>query len=212
MALGLAPDDTIAPTFNPGEGLLGRAVNDKRTLRIDDLPKDYLRITSALGARQAHSLMICPLNVDGEVQGVIELGFLRAVSDRDIELVESLAEPVAVALRTGILRRERENLLKETQAQAESCRRSRRSCARQRRVSRKARNCVNPKRASRPTGRLEQTMCSWKNIPTGWRQHASDLATANATPRTGPWTGRANRYKSEFLANVARAAHAVNSS
>jgi CheY-like chemotaxis protein len=205
MALGLTPDDTGSRDHRPGEGLLGRAIGEKRTLRIDDLPNDYLRIASGLGGRKAHALLICPLKVEDEVHGVIELGFLRPVGAREVELLESLAEPIAVALRTGMLRRERENLLRETQAQAEELQAQQEELrvANEELAAQSAQLRESQARLETQQAELEQTNVQLEEHSQRLRQHANDLAAAKRdTELKVIELARANRYKSEFLANM----------
>ncbi len=202
-AIGLAGDEP--PPWKPGEGLLGRAVGEKRTLRIDDLPKDYLRISSALGGRQAHALLICPLKVEDEVHGVIEVGFLHPVGEREVELLESLAEPIAIALRTGMLRRERENLLRETQAQAEELQAQQEELrvANEELQSQSTQLRDSQARLETQQAELEQTNVQLADHAERLRRHAADLAAAKRdTEIRATELARANRYKSEFLANM----------
>jgi CheY-like chemotaxis protein/signal transduction histidine kinase len=203
--VAIGTDRQEVADFEPGEGLVGRVAKDKRTLRIDDLPKDYLRISSALGARQAHSLLISPLKVDDEVHGVIELGFLHPVGTREVELLESLAEPIAVALRTGMLRRERENLLRETQAQAEELQAQQEELrvANEELMAQGTQLRESQARLETQQAELEQTNVQLEEHSDRLRQHAADLAAAKRdTEHKVIELARANRYKSEFLANM----------
>ena len=204
-AVGLAGDETDPAALKPGDGLIGRAVGEKRTLRVDDLPSDYLRISSALGARQAHALVVCPLAVEDEVHGVIELGFLHPISGREVELLESLAEPIAIALRTGMLRRERENLLRETQAQAEELQAQQEELrvANEELAAQSSQLRESQARLETQQAELEQTNVQLEEHSQRLRQHASDLAIAKRdTEQKVIELARANRYKSEFLANM----------
>ena len=63
-ALGVPVDSSTLQHVKAGEGLLGRVVAERKPLRIDDLPPDYLKITSGLGGRQPHALLIAPLNIE----------------------------------------------------------------------------------------------------------------------------------------------------
>lgn len=110
----LARDEVAA-----GEGLLGQAVQGGTLLRVDDVPPAYLTVSSALGGTSPREVVIVPARVDGLVVGALELGFFRALQPLDLELLESVAEPIGIALRSVRLRGERDRLLAETQAQAE---------------------------------------------------------------------------------------------
>src|SRR6188768_1519083 len=62
-AIGIELNAQLPTAIAEGEGLLGRAILERRPLRIDDLPSDYLRIGSGLGGRKPHALLIAPLAV-----------------------------------------------------------------------------------------------------------------------------------------------------
>lgn len=114
-----AEDMSHSPVVRPGEGLIGQAATQNKLMVVRDVPADYLKVNSSLGARSPASLVIAPLTADGQVLGVLELGFLNTVYDGDLELLKRLSEPLGVALRTLQFRTERETLLEETQRQAE---------------------------------------------------------------------------------------------
>ena len=200
------PAEIAAPAgVKPGEGLLGRVVNERKTLRIADLPPDYLKITSALGGRSPHALLIAPLIIEDSVQGVVELGFLHASHESDLEVLDVIGEPVAVAIRTGILRRERENLLRETQAQAEELQAQQEELrvANEELMSQSTQLRESQARLETQQAELEQTNVQLEEHSDRLRQHAADLAAAKRdTEMKVVELGRANRYKSEFLANM----------
>ena len=102
-----------------GQGLLGQAARDRRTLHVRDVPADYLAVNSSLGRANARELLVAPATIDGAVQAVIELGFLRRLGNDELALMERVAESVGVAVRASKDRSRLEELLVETQAQSE---------------------------------------------------------------------------------------------
>jgi CheY-like chemotaxis protein len=205
LARGISSEDESLLSFKPGEGMPGRAIAEKRTLRLDELPKDYLRVTSGTGRRHPHSLIVSPLLVGDEAHGVIELAFLRPVGTREAELLESLAEPIAIAIRTGMLRRERETLLRETQAQAEELQAQQEELrvANEELQSQSSQLRESQARLETQQAELEQTNVQLEEYSERLHQHAVDLTTAKReTEQKVVELARANRYKSEFLANM----------
>jgi CheY-like chemotaxis protein/signal transduction histidine kinase len=204
-ALGL-PADTVEPhSVRPGEGLLGRAISERKAVRVQDLPADYLKISSGLGSRQPHALLIAPLRADGSVHGVLELGFLHPTQESDLEMLDAIGEPIAVAIRTSILRRERENLLQETQAQAEELQAQQEELrvANEELMSQSTQLRESQARLETQQAELEQTNVQLEEHADRLRQHAADLAAAKReTEQKVIELARANRYKSEFLANM----------
>ncbi|MFZ5550041.1 MAG: response regulator [Pseudomonadota bacterium] len=103
----------------PGERLVGQALQDRRVLVLEALPAGYLDVSSAVGRTGAHSLLVAPAVTQGDVQGVVELGFLRRLGPVERQLLERVSEPLAIALRTARDRSRLEELLEETRRQAE---------------------------------------------------------------------------------------------
>jgi CheY-like chemotaxis protein len=204
-AVGVSADAGAPLTFKPGDGLLGRAVAERKPIRIEDLPADYLRISSGLGNRKPHALLIAPLSIEDTAQGVIELGFLHPTLSFDLELLTAIGEPIAIALRTGMLRRERENLLAETQAQAEELQAQQEELrvANEELISHGAQLRESQARLETQQAELEQTNVQLEEYAQRMRRHNEELADAkrNVELKAAELT-RANRYKSEFLANM----------
>ena len=64
--------------FQPGESLVGQAVREDRLLAVEELPQDYIKVSSGLGRAAPSQLVISPFRNEGEINGVIEIGFLHA--------------------------------------------------------------------------------------------------------------------------------------
>ncbi len=113
------PADRSVETVRSGEGLVGQAAKDKRALRVRDVPDDYLPISSAIGKGTPNELVVVPASIDGVVQAVVELGFFGATNSDQRELLSRVSESIAVAVRAAKDRQRLEELLQETQQQAE---------------------------------------------------------------------------------------------
>jgi len=204
-AIGVDSTAQLPTALAAGEGLLGRAVLEKRSLRIDDLPSDYLRIGSGLGSRKPHALLIAPLAVDESAHGVIELGFLQPTFASDLELLSTVSEAIAIAIRTGTLRRERENLLQETQRQAEELQAQQEELrvANEELLSQSAQLRDSQARLETQQAELEQTNVHLEEHAQKLGQQHDELIGAKLDlERKASELARANRYKSEFLANM----------
>ncbi|MCD4866633.1 response regulator [Pseudomonas sp. PLB05] len=101
--------------LTPGEGLAGQAVLDGRPMALDQLPVDYLKVNSALGERQASAALIVPIENDGRVNGVVELGFLRALRPQDEELLTLIADSIGSSVEAARYRQRLQQVLAETQ-------------------------------------------------------------------------------------------------
>ncbi|MGZ0783537.1 response regulator [Pseudomonas saponiphila] len=97
------------------EGLVGQAAQHKRLIRLDNVPVDYFKVSSGLGEGAPHSVLVVPTRDDDRVNGVIELGFLGALSERDVELLELIAGNIGTSIEAARYRQRLQEVLAETQ-------------------------------------------------------------------------------------------------
>ncbi len=105
--------------FPNGEGLVGRAAQNRTLLHVRDLPKDFAAVHSGTGERAPTELVLMPAYVDGKPLAVLELAFFTPVEPRGLELLTRIAETIAVALRSVQQKRRLADLLEEAQRQSE---------------------------------------------------------------------------------------------
>ncbi|OLF53588.1 response regulator [Pseudomonas chlororaphis] len=98
-----------------GEGMVGQAAQQDRLIRLDEVPADYFRVSSGLGDGLPRSVLVVPTSDDDRVNGVIELGFLRALDERDVELLELIAGNIGTAIEAARYRQRLQEVLAETQ-------------------------------------------------------------------------------------------------
>src|SRR5690606_8882285 len=101
---------------------LGHVVRTGRAIVLDDVPRDHLVYGSALGRGAPARLIAIPTFQNDEVNGVIELGFAGDAPPASETLLERIAGPVGIALRTIQYRTRLAELLEETRKQAEALR------------------------------------------------------------------------------------------
>ncbi|MGK4005246.1 response regulator [Sorangium sp. So ce1036] len=205
-AWALGPDELDRQhVLRRGEGLLGQAARDRRALVLRDLPEHHMNVVSALGASRPRHAVIAPSTADGEVVAATELGFLRPVHGVDLELLERVAEPLGVALRSATYRATLERLLAQTQEQTEELkvqqeklRASNEELEQQAAAMREAQARLESQQAE-----LEQTNVQLEEhaLALG-KQREELLAAQRAMLESVEALGRANQYKSEFLANM----------
>ncbi|MCU0447165.1 MAG: PAS domain S-box protein [Microscillaceae bacterium] len=102
-----------------GQGLLGQAVLEKDIIYLDEVPGNYLQITSGLGKATPRSLLIAPLKVNEEVFGAIEIASFNFLDRYQIDFVERLAESIASTISTVKINENTKRLLEETRQYAE---------------------------------------------------------------------------------------------
>lgn len=98
-----------------GEGIVGQVVQQARLIRLDAVPGDYFKVSSGLGEGLPHSVLVVPTSDDARINGVIELGFLRPLDDRDIELLELIAGNIGTSIEAARYRQRLQEVLAETQ-------------------------------------------------------------------------------------------------
>ncbi len=108
--------------FKLGEGLVGQvALSGKHTI-INDCNESNITISSGQGELVPRKIIVYPLISGNGVKGVIELGYLHDVSGRARGFLELASEVIAIAIESMSNREKVENLLQQTQNQAEDLR------------------------------------------------------------------------------------------
>ena len=102
-----------------GVGLIGRCVQEQKTIYMTDLPENYVNITSGLGKSVPNALLIVPLKVNDEIFGVIELAGFNEFEDHIIKFVEELGESIASTISTTKINIRTNYLLEQSQQQSE---------------------------------------------------------------------------------------------
>jgi signal transduction histidine kinase/CheY-like chemotaxis protein len=111
--------DDVAETIRPGDGQVGVAIRDRRVRHLRGLPAGYLAIASATGRHDAAEVAIVPAVTGDRAVAAFELGFLRPIAPIELELLDRIAEAIAVTIQSARYRRGLQDLLEETQRQAE---------------------------------------------------------------------------------------------
>jgi len=105
-------------TYMLGESLVGQCALDKKVVHIDNIPEDYLKISSAVGRSDPRRLIIFPLVHNYQLKGVIELATFSAFDEEMESYISGGSEGVAIAVSAAISREKLSEMLLQTQAQA----------------------------------------------------------------------------------------------
>lgn len=106
-------------TLQWGEGLIGTAAAEGKTIYMTDVPDSYLHITSGLGKSNPRCLLIVPLKINDEIHGVIEIASFKPFPTHFIDFAEKVAESIASTISSVKINVRTAKLLKESQHQAE---------------------------------------------------------------------------------------------
>jgi CheY-like chemotaxis protein/CHASE3 domain sensor protein len=188
-----------------GHGLLGQAAKDRRLVHVRDVPPGYMKIASSVGEGQPMQLVLAPAMVDGQVVALLELGFFRAVDGADLELLAKASESMGLNVRAAQDRSRLEDLLAETQRQAEELqtqqeelRVNNEELEQQGRMLKDSQAQMEVQQAE-----LEQTNAQLENQTQLLENQKEALLTAQgALVAKAREVEEASRYKSEFLANM----------
>jgi signal transduction histidine kinase/CheY-like chemotaxis protein len=105
--------------FSLGEGLVGQAARDQELIVVRHVPQDYLHIHSGLGSAVPQSLTLLPILYENELKAVLELGTFHPLTQIDIEFLQQIAPIIGIGVYTASSRARLEELLAQSQSQAE---------------------------------------------------------------------------------------------
>ncbi|MBZ0237382.1 MAG: CHASE3 domain-containing protein, partial [Deltaproteobacteria bacterium] len=197
-AHALAAEDAARVDVAAGEGIVGQAFADGEVVHLSRVPEGYLTIASGTGRTRPGHVVIAPCRIDGRVEALIELGFLRDVDPVALVALERVGETIGGAFRTARDRSRLEELLEETQRQAEELqtqqeelRVSNEELEQQSRALQLSQAQLENQQAE-----LEQVNAQLEEQTASLERQRDDLA------RTGAELQRTTEYKSQFLANM----------
>jgi CheY-like chemotaxis protein/GAF domain-containing protein len=115
----------VGNRFAIGEGLVGQAALEKQPILLQNVPDDYIQITSGLGEAPPRNIIVLPILFEGEVKAVIELASFLPFSLIHQTFLDQLAESIGVVLnmiganmRTEELLEQSQKLTQELQSQS----------------------------------------------------------------------------------------------
>ncbi len=81
--------------FEVGEGYIGTCFNEKKTLKLDDLPDKFVILASGLGEISLRHSILVPLIEDNKCCGVIEIASIDKLPDYKTGFIEKIAGSIA---------------------------------------------------------------------------------------------------------------------
>src|SRR6059036_1835000 len=167
-----------APTvFRIGEGLVGQCAREKRGLLLDNVPANYVRISSGLGGATPASLIILPVLFEGEVKGVMELASFDRFSPTHKAFLDLLVESIGIVINTIEANMRTEALLAQSQSLASEL--------------------------GQTNQELQEKahLLAHQNVEVERKNHEVELAR-QALEEKAAQLALTSKYKSEFLANM----------
>ncbi|HYH48151.1 MAG TPA: response regulator, partial [Acidimicrobiia bacterium] len=102
--------------YRPGEGLVGQAALERKTIDVPNVGKTSLRISTGLGDGTPVNIIVLPVLFEEQCLAVIELASFRPFSAINRALLEQIVETVGVVLNTIIATMRTEELLEQSQS------------------------------------------------------------------------------------------------
>ncbi len=206
------PNKHLSKTLQIGEGLVGQCAYEKKRILLEDVPDDYIRVSSILGSAAPLNIIILPVLFEGEIKAVVELASLKKFSETHLSFLDQLTESIGVVfntieanMRTGFLLEQSQSLTKELQSQQEELKET------NDRLEQQAQNLQNSERLlknqqeelQRTNEQLQEKakLLSEQMRQVEFKNREVEQAKA-ALEEKAEQLALSSRYKSEFLANM----------
>jgi HAMP domain-containing protein/signal transduction histidine kinase/CheY-like chemotaxis protein len=102
-------------TIRVGEGLTGQCALGKKRILLDDVPPQFIAISSSLGEAPRVSIVVLPVLFEGETKAVIELATVHRFSEVNLAFLDQLTVSIGVVFSTIEATMRTEGLLEQSQ-------------------------------------------------------------------------------------------------
>ncbi|MBW2330704.1 MAG: response regulator [Deltaproteobacteria bacterium] len=92
----------IVPEFKLGNGLPGQAAAAKKTILVEDVPEEYFRISAGSFEGAPKNVICIPIVFRDQLMGVLELGVIRGLAERDLEFLNVIASQLGVGIHNTL--------------------------------------------------------------------------------------------------------------
>lgn len=106
-------------SFSVGEGLVGQCALDRRPISLEDIPENYIKISSGTGEASPNSILVIPAEYQGEVLAVIELASFKPFARLEQVLLEEVVSHLGINIKSIQRHMRVEELLQESQTLTE---------------------------------------------------------------------------------------------
>ena len=104
--------------FRLGEGLVGQAALEKERILLNNVPDDYVQVSSGLGESKPVNIVVLPILFEGQVKAVMELSSFERFNSTHQTFLDQLTESIGIVLNTIEANTRTEDLLKQSQSLA----------------------------------------------------------------------------------------------
>jgi HAMP domain-containing protein/CheY-like chemotaxis protein/signal transduction histidine kinase len=195
----------LSNTFGVGEGLVGQCAFEKQRILLDNVPANYIQISSGLGEAPPLNIIVLPVIFEGQVNAVIELASYNRFSEIHQTFLDQLTESIGIVLntigagmRTEALLKQSQSLTQELQSGQNELRETNDRLERQATTLKESEERLREQQEE-----LQQTNqeLEEKARLLEIKNHEVELAKADVEEKAEQ-LALTSRYKSEFLANM----------
>ncbi len=182
----------LSANFGLGEGLVGQAALERELIVVEEVPETYeTQIQSGTGKSHPRNIVLVPLLHEDNVKGVVEIGSFQSFSEVQLDFLNQAAPMIAIGIYTAGSRMRLEQLLAQSQAQAEELQ------------SQSEELEVQQEELRQSNEELEERSQELERQKDAIRVKNQELEGAKAVlEQKAEELELANKYKSEFLANM----------
>ena len=167
----------LPTSFLPGEGLVGQCALEKQRIWLTAVPRDYIVVSSGLGAAPPSNIVVLPILFEQQVKAVIEIASLDRFTETHLSFLDQLMESIGVVLNTIEANSRTESLLTQSQSLAQELQQTNLELAEKARLL--SEQNIEVERKNREVEQAKRAL----------EEKATQLALSS-------------KYKSEFLANM----------
>jgi len=174
---GYRPNSDVPTSFAPGEGLVGQCAIEKSRVWLTNVPRDYITVSSGLGAAPPTNIVVLPILFEQQVKAVIEIASLDRFTPTHMGFLDQLMETIGVVLNTIEANTRTESLLTQSQSLAQELQQTNQELAEKARL------------LSEQNSEVERKNREVEQAKIALEEKATQLTLSS-------------KYKSEFLANM----------
>jgi len=101
------------------DGLIGQAIIQKQGVLFQNIPHDYVKVSSGLGNSTAKAIFVQPVYNNDKLKAIIEVAYIAEANPDTAEFLNNVVYSIGVALAASEARVEMLKLFEQTQQQAE---------------------------------------------------------------------------------------------
>jgi len=105
--------------FELGIGLVGQCAYEKESIYLNEIPDNYMEITSGLGEANPRYVLLTPAILNDKVYAVIELASFTKIDEYKVDFVKKIGEALASTLSMVKINMSTARLLEESKEKAD---------------------------------------------------------------------------------------------